>query len=71
MLIPKGGSDFQGYRIVEVLWKTVVVILNFQFDVAITLHSVLNGLQAGRGTGTTYLEAKLIQKLMVMSEEVM
>ena len=55
----------------EVVWKVVTVILNFRFTVSITFHDVFHGFQAGRGTGMASLEAKLIQQLAAMVEEVL
>ena len=53
------------------IWKVVVVILNRRFTSSITFHDVLHGFWAGRGTGTATLEAKLIQQLSAMREEVL
>ena len=55
----------------EVMWKVVAVILNFRLTSSITFHDVLHGFRAGRGTGTATLEAKLIQQLAAMREEVL
>ena len=64
LILKRGG-------IVEVLWKTVMVILNCHLRVAITLHGVLNRLQACRGMNTTSLMDRLIQQIMAMGEEVL
>ena len=37
----------------------------------IQLHDVLHGFREGRGTGTATLEAKLLQQLAAMREEVL
>ena len=66
VLIPKGGGDYRGIGLVEVVWKVVTLILNSQFTTSTTLHNVLHGLREGRGTGITSLEAKLIHKLTSM-----
>ena len=63
ILIPKGGGNFWGIRSLDLLWKTVVVILNRRLGTAITLHDVLHVFQADRRTGTASLEDKLISKL--------
>ena len=55
----------------EVMWNVVAVILNRCFTSSITYHDVLHGFRAGRGTGTPTLEAKLIQQLVAMREEVL
>ena len=61
VLIPKGGGDYCGIGLVEVVWKAMVVILNRQFTASITYHYSLRGLWSGCGTGTTTLEVKLLQ----------
>ena len=63
MLIPKGCGDFQRIGIVEVMCKTVVVVLNCCLGVAIDLHNILHGFRSGSGMETASLEAKLLQKL--------
>ena len=55
----------------EVMWKVVAVILNRRFTSSITFHNVLHGFRAGRGTGTATLEAKLLQQIASMREEVL
>ena len=41
--------------------KVVEVILNRRFTASITYHNYFHGFRAGRGTGTTTLEVKLLQ----------
>ena len=53
------------------MWKVVAEILNRQLTTSITFHDSLHGVRAGRGTGTTTLEAKLFQKLAALREEVL
>ena len=53
------------------MWKVVAVILNCRFTSSMTFHDVLHGFWAGRGTGTATLEAKLIQQLAAIREEVL
>ena len=55
----------------EVMWKVVAVILNRRFTSSITYHDALHGFRAGRGTRTATLEAKLLQQLAAMREEVL
>ena len=71
VLIPKGKGDYRGIGLVEVMWKVVAVILNHRLTYSITFHDVLHGFRAGRGTGTATLEAKLLQQLAAMREEVL
>ena len=53
------------------MWKLVAPILNLQLTASITYHDVLHGFRAGCGTGTTTLEAKLLQHLAALREEIM
>ena len=61
VLIPKGGKDYRGIVLVEVMWKVVAVVLNCRFTASITFHDFLHGFWMGHGTGTATLEAKLLQ----------
>ena len=63
--------EYRAISLVEAMWEVVTVILNRRFTSSITYHNVLNGFWAGRGTGTSTLEAKLIQQLADMREEVL
>ena len=56
---------------VEVTWKVMAVILHCRLTAGIKLHDALHGFREGRGTGTATLEAKLIQQLSAMREEVL
>ena len=53
------------------MWKVVVVILNIGITASITFHDFLHRFRAGHGTGTATLEAKLLQQLAVLREEVL
>ena len=53
------------------LWKVVTVILNCRFTASITIHNILHGFRAGRGMGTASLEAKMLQQLVAMRQEVL
>ena len=55
----------------EVMWKVVAEILNRRLTASITFHDFIHGIWAGRGTGTTTLEAKLLQQLVALREEVL
>ena len=71
VLIPKGKKDYQGIGLVEVMWKVVAAILNHRFTASITYHDALHGFRAGQGTGTAIIEAKLLQQLVALREEVL
>ena len=55
----------------EVMWKVVAEILNRRITASITFHNFLHGFRAGRGTGTATHEAKLLQQLAVLREEIL
>ena len=55
VLIPKGGGDYRGTGLMEVIWKAVAVILNRRLTVAITHHESLHRFRVGRGTGNATL----------------
>ena len=68
---PQGGGGYRGIDLVEAAWKIIMAILNCRFIASITFHDVLHDFRAGRGTGAASLEAKLLQKLVAMREEVL
>ena len=70
VMIPKVKGEFRGIGLVEVVWKLLTLILHCQLA-AIKLHDVLHGFREGRSTGTATLEAKLLQQLAAMKEEVL
>ena len=45
-------------------------VLNWRIGAAVQFNSVLHGLWAGQGTGTTSIEANLLRQLTAMGEEV-
>ena len=71
VLIPKGKKDYRFIGLVEVMWKLVAAILNRRLTESITYHDFLRGFRAGCGTGTATLEAKLLQQLAALGEEVL
>ena len=71
LLIPKGKKDYRGIDLVEVMWKVVADILNRRLTASITFHDFLHCFREVRGTGTATLEAKLLQQLAALREEVM
>ena len=71
VLIPKGKKYYWGIGLMEVMWKVVAVILNCRFTSSITYHDFLHGFRAGCSTCTTTLEAKLLQQLAALREEVL
>ena len=71
VLIPKGKKDYRGIGLVELMWKVVAAILNLRLRASITFHDFLHGLRACSGTGTATLEAKLLQQLAALREDVL
>ena len=71
VLIPKGRKEYRGIGLLEVMWKVMAAILHRRLTTAITYHDFLHGFWAGHGTGTATLEAKLLQQLAAMREEVL
>ena len=53
------------------MWKVVAAILHRRLTTAITYHDFLHGVWTGHGTGTATLEAKLLQQLAAIREEVL
>ena len=71
VMIPKGRQEYQGIGLVEVMWKVVAAILHHWITASINFHDFLHGFRAVHGTGTATLEAKLLQQLAAMREEVL
>ena len=71
VLILKGGGDYRGIGLVEMVWKAVAVILNRRFTASITYHDSLHGFRAVRGMGTATLEVKIIQQVTAMRKAVL
>ena len=53
------------------MWKVVAEILNFRLVASTTFHDFLHIFRVGRGTGTATLEAKLLQQLEALKEEIL
>ena len=71
-MIPKrGGTDFRGIGLVEVLWEVISGIINCRIFSSTHFHDDLHAFYAGRGTWTTTLEAKLLHKLIYTKETVL
>ena len=71
VLIPNRKKDYRGICLVEVMWKVLAEILNCWITGSISFHDFLHRFRAGCGTGTATLEAKLLQKLAALREEVL
>ena len=71
VLISKGVITYRSIGLVEVVWKAVMVVLNFRFTASITYHDFLHGFCAGCRTRTATPEVKLLQQVTTMREEVL
>ena len=66
VLLPKGNGDYRGIGLLELSWKVIELIINRRIACKVTFHDALHGFRASRGTGTAYIEAKLLQQLSKM-----
>ena len=63
VITPKGGRDYTGIGLVEVIWKVCAAIMNNRIRTTTTLHYSLHGCRHGKGEGTATMEEKLAQQL--------
>ncbi len=68
VLLPKGGRDYRGIGVLELLWKMVERIMDQHLN-ALPLHEALHGCWNRHGTGMAILEAKLAQQLAHLEQE--
>ena len=71
VLIPKGGGKLWRLGLVEVIWKTVAVILDCYLEANISLHDVLHSYPDIQGASTAYFKATLLQHMTATREEVL
>ena len=64
VLLPKGGGEYIGIGLVEVIWKRYASIMNNRLHSYIILQDPIYGLIHGRGIGTSTLEANLDQQIV-------
>ena len=69
-MIMYGNKDSVGAGLVEGLCNTVMGILNCRLLAKIQSHDTFHGLRTGRGTKTASLEAKLLNQLTTIVEEI-
>jgi hypothetical protein len=62
ILIPKGGSNYRGIRLLEPIWKVIEKIIDHRLD-AFKLHNSLHGCRNKRRTETAIIKTKLAQQL--------
>ena len=63
VFLPKGRCAYRGIGPKKVVWKVCATVANCCLKRSVTLHNKLYGFNAGRGTGTSTLEANLVQQL--------
>ena len=68
VIIPKANGESRGIRIVEIIWKAVMVVANYRIGAAVDFNDTLHSLRSVRGTWTAPLKVKLTQKLTEMRE---
>ena len=72
-----GVSDPQGVKVLLLNWphggdvEVVAAVLNFWLTASITFQDSFHRFQEGCGMGTVTLEAKLLEQLSALREEVM
>ena len=62
VLIPNGGGDYRGIRLLEPIWKVIERVMDKRLE-AIALHDSLLSCPNGQGAGTAVIEAKLMQQI--------
>ena len=65
----KGKGNFRVIGIMEVLWKTISVVINHHIGAELNNHNVIRGLWAGLGIGKASFKSELLQQLKTMREE--
>ena len=71
VIILNGNREFHGIRLVEVIWKAVLGMVNFWIGEAVDFHNTLHGFRSRGVMGTASLEVKLFHQLIAMREEVL
>ncbi len=62
VLIPKGGGDYWGIRILKPMWKVCKRVMDLCLN-TFDLHNLLHGCRDKGRTGTARIETKLAQQL--------
>ena len=71
VLLLKGGGDYHGIGLVEVIWKVVAIIIDRLLAESIEFHDVVHGFRESMGMGEATLEAKLLQTIAVVRQAVL
>ena len=67
VLIPKGGSNYRGIGLLEMVWKVLEGVLGGKLK-GVAVHNTLHGFIEKRGCGTGIMEAKLLQQLAFIEQ---
>ena len=62
-IIPKGGGEYKGIGLIEVICKVFASIVNNIIWNELTLHEFFHNFRKGRGKGTATIEENLAQKI--------
>ena len=71
ILLPKGGGNYHYIGMVEVIREVISIIINRRLEDSIEFHNGLHELRERRGTGTSTLEAKILNQIVVMHQAVL
>ena len=71
VLLTKGGRYFHGIGLVEVIWKTIAVILDRCLGIARKFYDVIHRFWPGRRMGNGFLNAKLLKHLVEIREKLL
>ena len=71
VLISKRRKEYQEIGLVEMMWKVMAEILNLWLTASITFHDLFHSFWEGCGIGTATFEAKLLQQIAALREEVL
>ena len=66
VLLPKGYVDYRGIVLVEVLLKSMPLIINRRIGAVVRYHNALHAFRVGQVVGTASLKAKLLYKLKLI-----
>ena len=71
VITTKVNGEFRGIGLVEVLWKSLLRVVNWQIGAEVKFHYMIHIFRVNLGTGSAYLKAKLLHQLTPMREEVL
>ena len=63
VFLPKRMGEYWGIKLMELVWKVCVAVINCQLTWSVILHDALYGFREGMVTGKSTLEEKLMQQL--------